>query len=56
MFDLVYLPTHGVVVLKNGKRQGAVAGHCAFKQALFGIWLSRQARRTRTCKLALLSK
>jgi hypothetical protein len=39
LIDLVYLPTHGVVVLKNGKRQGAIAG-MPFKQALFGIWLS----------------
>jgi len=37
-FDLVYLPTHGVVVLKNGKRKGAVVG-LPFKRALFGIWL-----------------
>jgi hypothetical protein len=39
VFDLVYLPEHGVTVLKNGKRQGVVAG-LAFKKALFGIWLS----------------
>lgn len=41
IFDLIYLPGHGVVVLKNGKRQGAIAG-LAFKQALFGIWLSER--------------
>ena len=39
VFDLVYLPEHGVTVLKNGKRQGVVPG-LAFKKALFGIWLS----------------
>jgi hypothetical protein len=39
LIDLVYLPTHGTVVLINGKRQGAVPG-MPFKQALFGIWLS----------------
>lgn len=38
VFDLVYLPTRGVLVFKNGKRTGAVAG-LEFKQALFGIWL-----------------
>ena len=38
-FDLVYLPRHGVVVLKNGKRKGVVAG-IEFKKALFNIWLS----------------
>jgi len=39
VFDIVYLPAHGVIVAKNGKRQGVVPG-LAFKKALFGIWLS----------------
>lgn len=39
VFDLVYLPGQGVIVLKNGKRKGVAQG-LAFKQALFGIWLS----------------
>ncbi|MEZ6137777.1 MAG: chalcone isomerase family protein [Pirellulaceae bacterium] len=39
IFDLVYLPTHGVIVNKNGKLKGVVAG-AEFKQALFSIWLS----------------
>lgn len=37
-FDLVYAPKHGVVVMKNGKKKGVVAG-LPFKKALFGIWL-----------------
>ena len=39
VFDLIYTPAHGVVVFKNGKRNGTVPG-LAFKRALFGIWLS----------------
>lgn len=39
IIDLVYVPQRGVVVNKNGKFLGAVAG-AKFKQALFGIWLS----------------
>jgi hypothetical protein len=38
VFDLVYLPNHGVLVFKNGKRAGVIEG-LPFKQALFGIWL-----------------
>ena len=38
-FDMVYLPTHGLIVNKNGKFKSAVAG-AKFKQALFSIWLS----------------
>ena len=38
VFDLIYLPSHGVIVFKNNKRTGSVPG-LAFKQALFGIWL-----------------
>ena len=41
VFDLVYVPKRGVIVLKNGKRQGAVAG-MPFKKALFGIWLGER--------------
>lgn len=54
VFDLVYLPSHGVVVLKNGKRQGAIAG-IAFKQALFGIWLGDKPADEKL-KLAMLHK
>ena len=38
-FDFVYLPEHGVLVNKNGKFKGVVAG-IEFKKALFNIWLS----------------
>lgn len=41
VFDLVYVPTHGVMVFKNGKRTGVVPG-LAFKQALFAIWLGAE--------------
>lgn len=51
-FDLVYVPNHGVVVLKNGKRLGNVAG-LPFKQALFGIWLGQDPADA-DLKLALL--
>ncbi len=54
VFDLVYLPTHGTVVLKNGERQGAVAG-LAFKQALFGIWLGEKPADDKL-RVALLKK
>lgn len=39
VFDIVYTPGSGVLVVKNGKLQGVVPG-LAFKQAVFGIWLS----------------
>lgn len=39
VFDLVYLPGQGVQILKNGELKDTVGG-LAFKQALFGIWLS----------------
>jgi len=39
VFEMVYIPQHGVIVNKNGKLKGAIAG-AKFKQALFGIWLS----------------
>jgi hypothetical protein len=38
-FDIVYLPQHGVIVNKNGKLKGVIAG-LEFKKALFNIWLS----------------
>ena len=38
VFDLVYVPKQGVMVFKDGKQKGIVAG-LEFKQALFGIWL-----------------
>ncbi len=41
VIDMIYLPQHGVVVNKNGKYVGVVAGG-KFKRALFGIWLSNK--------------
>lgn len=41
VFDLVYLPSEGVRVLKNGEVRDTVGG-IKFKKALFGIWLSDQ--------------
>ena len=39
VFDIVYLPSKGVVVFKNGNELGTIKG-IPFKKALFGIWLS----------------
>ncbi len=52
VIDMVYLPEHGVVVNKNGKLMGAVAGQ-KFKRALFSIWLSENPADS-TLKQALL--
>lgn len=41
IFDLVYLPSRGVVVYKNGTEKGTIKGQ-NFKKALFGIWLSNE--------------
>lgn len=54
VFDLVHVPAQGIVVLKNGKRAGAVQG-LAFKQALFGIWLSNKPA-DEDLKVALLDQ
>lgn len=53
IIDLLYLPTHGVIVNKNSKVQGVVPG-IEFKQALFGVWLSNSPA-DKTLKQALLS-
>ncbi len=39
VFDIVYLPSKGVAVYKNGAQKGIIKGQ-DFKEALFGIWLS----------------
>ena len=39
VFDIVFLPSKGVVVYKNGNQKGTIKG-LEFKKALFGIWLS----------------
>lgn len=41
VFDIVYLPSRGVVAYKNGKELGSIKG-LPFKKALFGIWLSNK--------------
>ncbi|MAG88356.1 chalcone isomerase family protein [Zunongwangia profunda] len=41
VFDLVYIPGTGVVSYKNGEEKGTIKG-LAFKEALFGIWLSKK--------------
>ncbi len=40
VFDIVYLPSHGVIAYKNGHELGTIKG-MPFKKALFGIWLSQ---------------
>lgn len=40
-YTIVYVPSHGVIVSKNGRQKGVIEG-LAFKQALFGIWLGDQ--------------
>ncbi|MFO8147490.1 MAG: chalcone isomerase family protein [Bacteroidota bacterium] len=39
VFDIVYIPSKGVLVYKNGNEKGIIKG-MEFKKALFGIWLS----------------
>jgi hypothetical protein len=39
VFDLQYVPSQGVSVIRNGEVKVVVPG-LAFKKALFGIWLS----------------
>lgn len=41
VFDLVYIPSRGIVAYKNGQEKGVVKGK-EFKKALFGIWLSNR--------------
>lgn len=38
IYQLIYIPTHGVEAFKNGRKKSLSIG-IAFKQALFGIWL-----------------
>jgi hypothetical protein len=40
MFEIVYLPKKGITVIKNRHIVKKLAVDLAFKQALFGIWLS----------------
>jgi hypothetical protein len=39
VFDIVYIPSKGVLVYKNATLKGIIKGF-EFKKALFGIWLS----------------
>ena len=39
VYDMIYLPSKGVQVIKNNKQAAIIPG-LAFKKALFGIWLS----------------
>ncbi len=41
VFDIVFLPSKGVVAYKNNKELGTIEG-MDFKKALFGIWLSNR--------------
>lgn len=53
VFDMVYVPKHGVIVNKNGKLKGVVPS-LEFKRALYGIWLSDQPADS-SLKQALLT-
>jgi hypothetical protein len=53
VFDLVYLPEHGVIINKNGKLKGVVKS-IEFKRALYGIWLCDKPADT-ALKQALLT-
>ena len=55
VFDFVYTPQQGVIVAKNGKTQGTVAG-LAFKKALFGIWLSENPADKELKRTLLLAR
>ena len=39
VYEMIYLPSKGVQVIKNNKQAAIIPG-LAFKKALFGIWLS----------------
>lgn len=41
VFEMQYLPGEGTIILKNGKQLKTIPS-LAFKQALFGIWLSNR--------------
>jgi hypothetical protein len=55
VIDLVYLPARGVNVAQNGKQLGVIPG-LAFKQALFGIWLSDDPADKNLKKSMLVAK
>jgi len=41
IYDIVYIPSKGIVVFKNGKIQPIIEGY-EFKKALFSIWLGKK--------------
>ncbi len=45
-YDMIYIPGHGVRVLKNGSMQASI-GDLAFKKALFGMWLGERTVQKR---------
>ena len=55
VLDFVYLPGHGVIVAKNGEKQGAIEG-IAFKRALFGVWLSKSPADEELMRAMLVAK
>lgn len=55
VFDFVYAPGKGVEVYKNGELKTTIEGGLAFKEALFGIWLSDKPAQE-NLKQALLGK
>ena len=54
VFDIVYIPSKGVLVYKNGTQKGIIKG-LEFKKALFGIWLSEKPA-DKKLKQAMLGK
>lgn len=54
VFDIVYIPSRGVIAYKNGTEKGVIKGQ-NFKKALFGIWLSDKPA-DKKLKAGMLSK
>ena len=54
IFDLIYLPRKGVEVYKNSESKSVLEG-IAFKNALFGIWLSDKPAQ-KSLKKAMLGE
>jgi hypothetical protein len=54
IFDIVYIPSNGVIVYKNEIPLGTIKGK-DFQKALFGIWLSEDPA-DKDLKLAMLGK
>ncbi len=54
VFDIVYIPSKGMLIYKNGTQMGIIKG-LEFRKALFGIWLSDKPA-DKNLKLAMLGK